>query len=137
MSVMGMARSMLKSMNNPGKFWGEAVRHSVHLLNRLPTNALGSRTPFEVWHRKKPHLSHLRVFGCKAHAKVITPYLKKLDDRSIPMVYLGIEDGSKTHRLFNPQKGAIHVSRDIIFEEIVHWNWNVDVGGRESSGFEV
>ena len=75
------------------------------------------------------------MFGCKAHAKVITPNLKKLDDMSIPMVYLGVEDGSKAYRLFNPQKGAIHISRDVIFEKIVQWNWNVDVG--RSSGFEV
>ena len=114
---------------------GEAVRHSVHLLNRLPTKSLGSRTPFEVWHGKKLHLSHLRVFGCQAHAKAITPNLKKLDDRSIPMVYLGVEDGRKAHRLFNPQKRAIHVSRDVISEESVQWNWNVDV--ERSSGFEV
>ena len=32
-TVMGMARSLLKSMSVPGEFWGEAVRHSVHLLN--------------------------------------------------------------------------------------------------------
>ena len=83
----------------------------------------------------KPHLGHLRVFGCKAHAKVITLNLKKLDDRSIPMVYLGVEDGSKAHHLFNPQKGAIHVRRDVIFEKIVQWKWNVDVG--RSLGFEV
>ena len=51
------------------------------------------------------------------------------------MVYLGVEDGSKAHRLFNPHKGAIHVSRDVIFEENVQWNWNVDDG--RSLGFEV
>jgi len=47
-TVMEMARSLLKSMQMPGKFWGEVVRHSVYLLNRLPTNALGDRTPFEA-----------------------------------------------------------------------------------------
>ena len=134
---MGMARSLLKSMSVPRRFWGEAMRHSVHLLNLLPTKAMGSRTPFEVCHGKKPHFGHLRMFGCKAHAKVTTPYLKKLDDRSQPMVYLGVEDGSKAHCLFNPQKGAIHVSRDVIFEENVHWNWNASVGGREPSDFMV
>ena len=134
-TVVGMARSLLKSMSVPGEFWGEAVRQSVHLLNRLPTKALGSRTPLEIWHGKKPHLGHLRVFGCTGHVKVITPNLKKLDERSIPMVYLGVEDGSKAHRLFNPHKGAIHVSRDVIFEENMKWNWNLDDG--RSSGFEV
>jgi transposase InsO family protein len=48
-TVMEMARSIMKSMKIPSKFWGEAVRHSVHLLNRLPTRPMGSRTPFEAW----------------------------------------------------------------------------------------
>ena len=46
-TVMEMARSLLKSMNVLGRLWGEALRHSVYLLNRLPTNAMGDKTPFE------------------------------------------------------------------------------------------
>jgi len=53
-TVMEMARSIMKSMRVPGRFWGEAVRHSVHLLNRLPTRPMGSRTPFEAWSGRKP-----------------------------------------------------------------------------------
>lgn len=62
--VMEMARAMMKSMGMPGKFWGEAVRHVVYLLNRLPTKALTDQTPFEAWGKKRSHLGHLRVFGC-------------------------------------------------------------------------
>ena len=47
-TVMEMSRSLLKSMKVSGRVWGEAVRHSMHLLNRLPTKAMGSRTPFEA-----------------------------------------------------------------------------------------
>jgi len=52
-TVMEMARSILKCMKVPGMFWGEAVRHSVHLLNRLPTKPMGNRTPFEAWNGRK------------------------------------------------------------------------------------
>ena len=52
-TVMEMARSLLKGMKIPGMFWGEAVRHSVHLLNRLPTRPMGDRTPFEAWNGRK------------------------------------------------------------------------------------
>ncbi|GKD43430.1 zinc finger, CCHC-type containing protein [Tanacetum coccineum] len=31
----------------------------------------------------------------QAYAKITIPHLKKLDDRSIPMIYLGVEEGSK------------------------------------------
>ena len=85
-TVMEMARALLKSMKIPGRFWVEAVRHSVYLLNRLPTKAMGDRTPYEAWNGRKPHLGHLRIFGCKDHVRPGVSHLKKLDDRSMPMV---------------------------------------------------
>ncbi|KAG6523804.1 hypothetical protein ZIOFF_013691 [Zingiber officinale] len=106
-TVMAMARSLLKGTHMPARFWGEAVRHAVYLLNRLPTKALGDRSPFEAWMGRKPHLAHLRVFGCVAYVKNTTPQLKKLDDRSSPMVYLGVEEGCKAHRLFDPRHGKL------------------------------
>ncbi|KAL4303488.1 hypothetical protein GQ457_10G006770 [Hibiscus cannabinus] len=84
-TVMAMTRSLLRSTHLPARFWGEAVRHAVYLLNRLPTRVLGNRTPFEALMGRRPHLTHLRVFGCVAYVKNTTPHLKKLDDRSSPM----------------------------------------------------
>ena len=122
-SVMEMARSLLKSMEIPGIFWAEAVRHSVYLLNRLPTKSMGYRTPYEGWNGRKPHLGHLRIFGCKGHVKIVGTHLKKLDDRSVQMVYFGIEEGSKAHRMYNPKTNKIVVSRDVVFEESLKWSW--------------
>jgi hypothetical protein len=136
-TVMAMARSLLKGMSVPGRMWGEAVRHAIFLLNWLPTKAMGNRTPFEAWTGKKPHLGHLRVFGCTAHAKVTAPHLKKLDDRSNPFVYLGVEEGSKAHRLFDPRRRQIIVSRDIVFDENTPWQWSAAAGEVTSTEFEV
>ncbi|KAG6472324.1 hypothetical protein ZIOFF_069784 [Zingiber officinale] len=108
-TVMAMARSLLKGTHMLARFWGEAVRHAVYLLNHLPTKVLGERTPFEAWMGRKPHLAHLKVFGCIAYAKNTTPHLKKLDDRSSPMVYLGVEEGCKAHRLFDPRHNTDEV----------------------------
>ncbi|KAG6491761.1 hypothetical protein ZIOFF_046699 [Zingiber officinale] len=105
--MMAMARSLLKGTHMSIRFWGEAVRHAVYLLNRLPTKALGERTPFEAWMGRKSHLAHLRVFGCVAYVKNTAPHLKKLDDRSSPMVYLGVEEGCKAHHLFDPRHGKL------------------------------
>ena len=122
-TVMVITRALMKSMKIPGRFWAEAVRHAVYLLNRLPTKAMGYRTPYEAWNGKRPHLGHLRIFGCKGHVKTVKPHLKKLEDRSVPMVYFGIEEGSKAHRMYNPQTNKIVVSRDVVFEEIEKWDW--------------
>lgn len=45
---------------------------------------------------------HLCVFGCLAHIKVACAHIKKLDDRSIQVVNLGSEPGTKAYRLFDP-----------------------------------
>nr|AAK50412.1 Putative retroelement [Oryza sativa Japonica Group] len=111
-TVMAMARSLLKGMSVPGRMWGEAVRHAIFLLNWLPTKAMGNRTPFEAWTGKKPHLGHLRVFGC-------------------------VEEGSKAHRLFDPRRRQIIVSRDVVFDENTPWQWSAAAGEVTSTEFEV
>ncbi|KAL8156085.1 hypothetical protein AgCh_001244 [Apium graveolens] len=77
-TVMEMARNLLKEMNLPATFWGEAVP------------------------------SH---------------FTSKLDDRSVCVVNLGKEPGSKAYELYNPKEKRIHVSRDVIFEEKKAWPW--------------
>ena len=132
-----MARALVKSMKVPGRFWGEAVRHSIYLLNRLPTKILGDTTPFESWTDRKPSLGHLKVFGCTAHARSSAPHLKKLDDRSKALVYFGVEEGSKAHRLYDPNTNKIIVSRDVVFEEAKMWNWNLALDSDNSVEFNV
>ncbi|KAG6531868.1 hypothetical protein ZIOFF_005703 [Zingiber officinale] len=131
-TVMAMTRSLLKGTHMPARFWGEAIRHAVYLLNRLPTKALGDRTPFEAWIGRKPHLAHLKVFGCVAYVKNTTPHLKKLDDRSSPMVYLGVEEGCKAHRLFDPRHDKLQVSRDVVFQENSEWTWTAGANHEEN-----
>nr|GEW06499.1 zinc finger, CCHC-type [Tanacetum cinerariifolium] len=85
--------------------------------------ALEDITPYEAIKRRKPNLEKLRVFGCIAYAKVPSQRLTKLDDRSIRMVYLGNEQGSKAYRLFDPTTQKICVSRDVKFKENETLDW--------------
>lgn len=113
----------------PSNLWREAVRHSIYVLNRLPTRALSGITPYEAWNEKKPDLSHLRTFGCVAHIKIPSVHTTKLDDISKLVVYLGKEYGTKAWRLYDPDSGKIQVSRDVIFEENRAWSWEKTEGG--------
>lgn len=65
----------------------------------------------------------MRTFGCIAHVKVTRPHVTKLDDRSIKMVFLGYEPGSKGYRVYDPARGRLHVSRDVVFDEAKGLNW--------------
>ena len=62
------------------------------------------------------------MFGCLAHVKTVSDNLKKLEDRSKPMVFIGYEKGRKAYRVYDPFIGNIHLTRDVIFEEGCTWN---------------
>lgn len=50
---MEMAGSFLKEMKLPAILSGEAVRHSIYVLDRLPSRALTGVTPYESWSEKE------------------------------------------------------------------------------------
>ncbi|KAL8127829.1 hypothetical protein AgCh_014672 [Apium graveolens] len=111
--MIAMTRSLLKEKGFPSKMWGEAVRHAIYILNRLPTKALTGKTPYEAWLGTKPRLDHICVFGCLTHVKIQSNGLGKLDGRSVNLIYIGRELGTKAHKLYNPTTGRVHVSRDV------------------------
>lgn len=132
---MEMARSYLKEMNLPSMLWAEAVRHTVYVLNRLPTRALTGVTPYEVWYEKKPDIGHIRIFGCTVHMKLQSKNVQKLDDRSKSVVNLGREPGTKGYRLYDPKERHVHISKDVVFEEDKPWPWNdLEAGDTHQDG---
>lgn len=120
---MEMARSILKHMHMPNYLWGEVIRHSTYLLNRVTTRALKDKTPYEYSRDKRPTIEHIIIFGCIAYAKIDKPHLKKLDDRSRMLVHLWIEPRSEAYRLLDLHAKKVVVSRDVGFAETKGWNW--------------
>ncbi|CAN1758881.1 Retrovirus-related Pol polyprotein from transposon RE1 [Linum perenne] len=50
--ILNVARALLFQASLPVLFWGYAVVHAVHLINRLPTPVLSGKAPFEVFFPK-------------------------------------------------------------------------------------
>ncbi|MCI16405.1 hypothetical protein A2U01_0037547, partial [Trifolium medium] len=120
---MNMVRCMLKDKNVPKTFWPEAVNWSVHILNRCPTFVVKDITPEEAWSARKPSVSHFKIFGSITYVHVPDNLRKKLDDKSIVCIYLGISDESKAYKLYDPLKKKIVISKDVKFDETKQWNW--------------
>ncbi|MCO5570287.1 hypothetical protein L7F22_024005 [Adiantum nelumboides] len=116
-SLMEMARCMLKAKSLPHKLWMEAVACAAHVLNRCPTRALKTITPYESWYEGKPSVSYLRIFGCLAYAHIPQQLRGKLDDKAVRCIFVGYSSGSKGYRLYNPATNKIFESRDVIFGE--------------------
>ena len=48
--------------------WGYALETAFYILNKVPSRSV-DKISYEIWTRRKPVLSHLRVWGCPAHVK--------------------------------------------------------------------
>jgi hypothetical protein len=65
--------------------------------------------------------------------------VKKLDDRSIEMMFFGYEKGSKAYRVYNPVIRKVVVTRDAVFEEDKPgpWSLNSDQVSKENEASKM
>ncbi|KAL8100916.1 hypothetical protein AgCh_032969 [Apium graveolens] len=56
------------------------------------------------------------------HMRILDVHTKKLDNRSMQVINLRREPDTKSYRVYDPVGKKIHVSRDVIFEEIKGWS---------------
>ncbi|GKA64544.1 retrotransposon protein, putative, ty1-copia subclass [Tanacetum coccineum] len=62
------------------------IHSDPRILNMVPTKKV-NKTPYDMWHKKVPNLSYLKVWGCEALVKRDTP--NKLESRSIKCIFIG------------------------------------------------
>ncbi|KAE8707953.1 putative beta-1,3-galactosyltransferase 20 [Hibiscus syriacus] len=114
-TLLEKVRCMLSNTGLGKTFWAEAVTYAVHLINRLPSSAIGGKTPLEVWSGKPAtDYDSLHVFGSTAYYHVKE---SKLDPRAKKALFMGITHGVKGFRLWCLDTNKIICSRDVTFDE--------------------
>lgn len=122
-TITEKARTLLAESKLPQQFWGEAVLTATFLANISPSNALkdekSTKTPFELWHGKKPMLKHLRVFGSTAfvHKKIRE---NKFDDKSSKGILVGFV--ANGYKIFDAETNTFITARDVVFDEVSFLN---------------
>ena len=117
-TLLECTRALMHSAGIPNKLWAEIAGTAAYLRNRLPTQANENKTPYEMYHGKKPDISHLRVIWAEAYANI--PKAKqttKLSARATKLKLVGYHEGKKAYRLWDPIKEQLEISRDVIFDE--------------------
>ena len=116
-TLVETTRAMLLDADLHHKFWAEAITTAAYLRNRSPTSTVKGMTPHEAWYGRKPHVEHLRVFGCTAYVHVPSDERGKLDSKSRRCILLGYGSVRKGYRVFNQLTQKISYSRNVRFDE--------------------
>jgi len=85
-------------------------------------------TPQEAWNRRKPSVSHLKVFWSINYVHVNDQVRTKLVDKSKKMIFVGYDQKFKGYKLYNPNKEKMMINRHVEFNEKRAWDWKVNDG---------
>ena len=114
-TITEKARTMLNGAKLNSIFWGEAVLTATFLINISPCKAIKeNKTLFELWHKRKPEIKYLKVFGSTiyVHEKVKK---SKFDDRSWKGIMVGYVPNG--YKVYDCTSGKFETARDVVVDE--------------------
>ena len=98
-TLFNSVRALLAEGVVANAYWPVALKHAVYLHNRLPTSALGGKSPFEYLTLKVPTFDHLHVFGASVYVKVDEQLRQALSGKSRRGIYVGHDPISNCARI--------------------------------------
>jgi transposase InsO family protein len=116
-TVGEMVRCMIFHHNVDKRFWAEALAYATTVRNMCPTTAVKDQTPVEAWSHRKPNVTRLRVFGCRALVHVPDERRSKLDAKAQECMFIGVAANAKCWRFWNAATKRTVLSRDAAFFE--------------------
>ncbi|CAA0820536.1 Unknown protein [Striga hermonthica] len=105
--------------NNGGRGWqsGGRGRGAAYIINRVPSQLLEWKTPYEILRGDVTDYKRMKPFGCLAYVANIHPHRSKLDARSSKCLFLGYAAGKKGYQLYDMEDDKLVTSRDVVFIE--------------------
>jgi hypothetical protein len=132
------SRTMRLDANLSWELWPEITRAAVYLYNRTPNYINNWKTPYEIFFTRiafsngivtslrKPNLSHLKAYGCKAFAMSNDTHrgksrLQRLDPKAWVGYLVGYRS-SNIYRIWIPSLAKVISTRDVVFDEQAVFN---------------
>ena len=113
-TLAAKVRCLLTGLRLPNFLWGELMQTAVYLSNRVPHTALGNITPYKALYGKDADLGQLRAIEARTSVRVES-HTRTLDPKSWEGRLCGYSMDSKLFRIYNPAKGNVRESRNLIF----------------------
>lgn len=131
------SRSQMYGKKIPLETRDLAVQCAVYVQNRTMSST-SNMTPCQHWYKKKPDISHLRVFGCLAFVPVSDEKRRKLDPKATKgMMMEYLEESTSCCKIWDPLTRKLTISRDVIFKEESTMKLEGSDGPREQNFFPI
>lgn len=73
---------MIVEVGQPKKFWAKVINTVCHTQNITMIHRAHKRTPYELWHGKKPNIGYFHTFGVRCNTQNNgNKYLRVFDER--------------------------------------------------------
>ncbi|KOC58654.1 Copia protein, partial [Habropoda laboriosa] len=118
-TIIETIRTMLADSKLSLRFWGEAANAAAYTRNRIKSRVHG-KTPYEVWHQRKPNVQHMKRFGCMAYVLSKGGTRKKFDSKIKRGFFVGYNE-NKTYRVYIPETNSIKCDCDVRFDGRKKW----------------
>lgn len=124
-TLVEAARSMLHARGEmPQVLWAELINTAAYVLNRTGPTRVDAKVPFELWHNRKPKISHLKIIGSECYAHIPKQCRKKMDKKAIKGMLIGYENDDG-YRIWDGKKTLR--SRDITFQSDVEFKISTSI----------
>ncbi|KAI8435453.1 hypothetical protein MSG28_003756 [Choristoneura fumiferana] len=101
-TLVEAARTMMHAHEElPLATWAELINTAAYVLNRSGPTPENGKSPFELWFKKKPAISHLKIIGCECYAHIPQQKRAKLSKKAEKCILIGY-DGDEGYRLLKP-----------------------------------
>jgi transposase InsO family protein len=109
--------TMLIQAKLPPSMWADAAGTFIHTHNRLPSPNTGNQTPYELFHGKRPSVSHLRTWGCLARVHLQKDQRQQLAPHTRKCIFIGYPHTYKGWVFWDPETRKEVISDSAVFDE--------------------
>lgn len=120
--IMEMTWWFIFESKMPNFFWAEAVYTLMYIQFQIYSKTVRDKTPFELWHRHKLFLKHLKVFGSVYYLHLPKERRDKVREKGLRWV--SCLDAVRSLKVLecNIETQKVLISRDVKINEEERWD---------------
>ena len=114
-TLVELAHAMVAANELPKYLWESTVAHAAYLWNQAYTTTLNNM-PYQIWHKEKPNIAHLREFSFPVWILLQVKYVQwKILPKYKQRIFVSYHDGSHSVQYYNAETKTILTSRNFWF----------------------